>query len=327
MLAFIIRRFIGMIAVLFAVSVLVFIIFILVPGGDPASRMAGKNPTRENVQNIREKWGFDRPIYVQYVKMMEKAANGLLPGPHGEYDILTSFQNRQDVAAEIKKGIPATFSLCIGAGIIWLFFGTLVGIFSAVTAGRFSDRLITTLALIGISMPVFWLGIVLRYFLAEKPNNPPFPDGEYVAFTVSPTQWAYHLILPWFCLSVLFIGFYGRVLRSNMLDTMNEDYVRTARAKGIAPSGVLMKHVLRNSLIPIITLFGLDFAAVLGGGAILTETVFSLKGVGWYAAQSVGDLDLPPIMGVTLYGAFFIVTFSAIVDFLYAYLDPRVRAV
>ena len=327
MLAFIIRRIIGMIAVLFAVSVLVFIIFILVPGGDPASRMAGKNPTAENVQNIREKWGFDRPIYVQYVKMMEKAANGLLPGPHGEYDILTSFQNRQDVAAEIKKGIPATFSLCIGEGIIWLFFGTLVGIFSAITAGRFSDRLITTLALIGISMPVFWLGIVLRYFLAEKPNNPPFPDGEYVAFTVSPTQWAYHLILPWFCLSVLFIGFYGRVLRSNMLDTMNEDYVRTARAKGIAPSGVLLRHVLRNSLIPIVTLFGLDFAAVLGGGAILTETVFSLKGVGWYAAQSVGDLDLPPIMGVTLYGAFFIVTFSAIVDFLYAYLDPRVRAV
>jgi peptide/nickel transport system permease protein len=327
MLAFIIRRIIGMIAVLFAVSVLVFIIFILVPGGDPASRMAGKNPTAENVQNIREKWGFDRPIYVQYVKMMEKAANGLLPGPHGEYDILTSFQNRQDVAAEIKKGIPATFSLCIGAGIIWLFFGTLVGIFSAITAGRLSDRLITTLALIGISMPVFWLGIVLRYFLAEKPNNPPFPDGEYVAFTVSPVQWAYHLILPWFCLSVLFIGFYGRVLRSNMLDTMNEDYVRTARAKGIAPSGVLLRHVLRNSLIPIVTLFGLDFAAVLGGGAILTETVFSLKGVGWYAAQSVGDLDLPPIMGVTLYGAFFIVTFSAIVDFLYAYLDPRVRAV
>ena len=327
MLAFIIRRIIGMIAVLFAVSELVFIIFILVPGGDPASRMAGKNPTAENVQNIRHKWGFDRPIYVQYVKMMEKAANGLLPGPHGEYDILTSFQNRQDVAAEIKKGIPATFSLCIGAGIIWLFFGTLVGIFSAITAGRLSDRLITTLALIGISMPVFWLGIVLRYFLAEKPNNPPFPDGEYVAFTVSPTQWAYHLILPWFCLSVLFIGFYGRVLRSNRLDTMNEDYVRTARAKGIAPSGVLLRHVLRNSLIPIVTLFGLDFAAVLGGGAILTETVFSLKGVGWYAAQSVGDLDLPPIMGVTLYGAFFIVTFSAIVDFLYAYLDPRVRAV
>ena len=327
MLAFIIRRIIGMIAVLFAVSVLVFVIFILVPGGDPASRMAGKNPTAQNVQNIRQKWGFDRPIYVQYVKMMEKAGNGILPGRHGEYDVLTSFQNRQNVAEEIKKGIPATFSLCIGAGIIWLVFGVLVGVFAAVNAGKWSDRFVTTFALIGISMPVFWLGIVMRYFLAEKPNNPPFPDGEYVPFTVSPVQWAYHLILPWFCLSVLFIGFYGRVLRSNMLDTMNEDYVRTARAKGIAPRGVLTKHVLRNSLIPIVTLFGLDFAAVLGGGAILTETVFNLKGVGWYAAQSVGDLDLPPIMGVTLYGAFFIVLFSAVVDFLYAYLDPRIRAV
>ncbi len=327
MVAFIIRRLIGMIAVLFAVSLLVFVIFILIPGGDPASRMAGKNPTRDNVQNIRHNWGFDRPFYVQYVKMMEKAANGILPGPHSEYDVLTSFQNRQNVTEEIKKGIPATASLCIGAGIIWLFFGILVGVLSAVTAGRWSDRLITTFALIGISMPVFWLGIVLRYFLAEKPNNPPFPDGEYVGLTVDPLQWAYHLILPWFCLSVLFIGFYGRVLRSNMLDTMNEDYVRTARAKGIAPGRVLLRHVLRNSLIPIVSLFGLDFAAVLGGGAILTETVFSLKGVGWYAAQSVGDLDLPPIMGVTLYGAFFIVAFSAVVDFLYALLDPRIRAV
>lgn len=325
MLVFIIRRFIGMIAVLFAVSILVFIIFILVPGGDPAARMAGKNPTPENVVNIRKKWGFDKPIYVQYVKMMQKAANGFLPGKHGEYDILSSFQNRQNVAAEIKRGIPATLSLCIGAGIIWLFFGMLVGVISAVNAGKWSDRLITTFALIGISMPVFWLGIVMRYFLAEKPNDPWFPDGEYVPLTHDPVQWAYHLILPWFCLSILFIGFYGRVLRSNMLDTMNEDYVRTARAKGIGPQRVLMKHVLRNSLIPIVSLFGLDFAAVLGGGAILTETVFSLKGVGWYAAQSVGDLDLPPIMGVTLYGAFFIVFFSAIVDLLYAYLDPRIR--
>ena len=236
MVAFIIRRFIGMIAVLFAVSVLVFIIFILIPGGDPASRMAGKNPTRDNVENIRKKWGFDRPVYVQYVKMMEKAANGFLPGKHGEYDILSSFQNRQNVAKEIKRGIPATFSLCIGAAIIWLFFGTLIGVLSAVNAGRWSDRLITILALVGISMPVFWVGIVLRYFLAEKPTRPLFPDGEYVPLTVDPVQWAYHLILPWFCLSILFIGFYGRVLRSNMLDTMNEDYVRTARAKGIAPA-------------------------------------------------------------------------------------------
>jgi peptide/nickel transport system permease protein len=314
-----------MIAVLFMVSLLVFVVFILVPGGDPAERMAGKNPLPANITNIREKWGFDKPFYVQYVKMMEKAATGVLPGKHGEYDVLTSFQNRQNVVHEIKRGLPATFSLCIGAAIIWLFFGILVGVISAVTAGRWSDRLITTFALIGISMPVFFLGIVLRYFLAEKPAHPLFPDGEYVPLTSDPAQWAYHLILPWFCLSVLFIGFYGRVLRSNMLDVMNEEYVRTARAKGLHPRRVLGRHVLRNSLIPIVSLFALDFAAVLGGAAILTETVFDLKGVGWYAAQSVGDLDLPPIMGVTLYGAFFIVLFSTLADVFYAYLDPRIR--
>jgi peptide/nickel transport system permease protein len=325
MLAFTIRRIIGMFAVLFAVSVLVFIVFVLVPGGDPAERMAGKNPSQQNIVNIRKKWGFDRPIYVQYVRMMQKAGNGFLPGKHGEYDILRSFDTRTDVAAEIKKGIPATFSLCIGAGVIWLFFGILVGVLSAITAGRWSDRLITGFALVGVSMPVAWLAIVLRYFLAEKPNNPIFPDGGYVGLTTDPVQWANHLIMPWFVLSVIFIGFYGRVLRSNMLDAMNEDYVRTAKAKGLSPRRVLLKHVLRNSMIPIVSLFGLDFAAVLGGGAILTETVFELRGVGWYAAQSVGNLDLPPIMGVTLYGAFFIVVFSAIVDFIYVYLDPRIR--
>jgi peptide/nickel transport system permease protein len=323
MVAFILRRLIGMVFVLFAVTLMVFAIFILIPGGDPAERMAGKNPTPQNIQNIRDKWGFDKPFYVQYARMMQKAGTGILPGKHSEYDILRSFDTRQNVVQEIKKGIPATFSLCFGAAIIWLFFGVLVGVFSAVTAGRMSDRLITTFALIGISMPVFWLGIVMRYFFAER--NQIFPDGGYVPLTVDPWQWLYHLILPWFCLAVLFIGFYGRVLRSNMLDAMGEDYVRTARSKGLPPRAVLKRHVLRNSLVPIVTLFGLDFAAVLGGGAILTETVFDLKGVGWYAAQSVGSLDLPPIMGVTLYGAFFIVFFSAVVDFFYAYLDPRVR--
>ena len=323
MTAFIFRRLIGMVAVLFAVSLLVFVVFILLPGGDPAERMAGKNPTPQNIHNIREQWGFDRPFYVQYARMMQKAFTGLTPGPHNEYDILRSFDTRQDVVHEIVKGIPATMSLCIGAAIIWLFFGILVGVISAVTAGQASDRLITILALVGISMPVFWLGIVLRYFFAE--TNTWFPDGGYVPLTSDPAQWLYHLILPWFCLAVLFIGFYGRVLRSNMLDSMGEDYVRTARSKGLPPRAVLRRHVLRNSLIPIVTLFGLDFAAVLGGGAILTETVFDLKGVGWYAAQSVGGLDLPPIMGVTLFGALFIVVFSVLVDLFYAYLDPRIR--
>ena len=311
--AFIIRRLVGMILVLIAVSFIVFLIFIVVPGGDPAERIAGRTATAQNVVNIRHDWGFDKPFYVQYVDLMKKAFTNKL----------VSQTNQTSVDTQIWQGIPATFSLSIGAATIWLLFGILVGIISAVTAGRLSDRLITLLALVGISMPVFWLGLLVRYFLAEK--NTLMPDGEYVPLTQSPFQWFWHLLLPWMVLAVLFIGFYGRVLRGNILDAINEDYVRTARAKGINPRRVLIKHVLRNSLIPIVTLFGLDFAAVLGGGAILTETVFDLHGVGQYAAESIGNFDLPPIIGVTLFGAFFIVFFSALVDLLYAVLDPRIR--
>jgi peptide/nickel transport system permease protein len=313
---FLIRRFIGMIAVLILVSFIVFVIFIVVPGGDPATRIAGKNANDQLIANIKHTWGFDRPFYTQYYLMMKKAFTGNLK----------SYTNQLNVGQQIRAGLPATFSLSIGAGVIWLFFGVLVGVISAVTAGKLSDRLITVFALIGISMPVFWLGIIVRYYFAEGGVMTFFPDGEYVPLTQNPAQWFWHLLLPWFVLAVLFIGFYGRVLRGNILDAINEDYVRTARAKGIAPRNVLIKHVLRNSLIPIVTLFGLDFAAVLGGGAILTETVFDLHGVGQYAAQSIGNFDLPPIMGVTLFGAFFIVLFSAIVDLLYAVLDPRIRA-
>jgi peptide/nickel transport system permease protein len=313
MLVFVIRRVIGMVLVLIAVSFIVFLIFVVVPGGDPAVRIAGRTANDQNIANIRHDWGFDRPFYVQYYELMKKAFTNKL----------VSQTNQTSVDTQIWRGIPATFSLAIGAAAIWLLFGVLVGVISAITAGRLSDRLITLLALIGISMPVFWLGLLARYFLAEK--NTWFPDGEYVPFTENPAQWLSHLILPWFVLAVLFIGFYGRVLRGNILDTINEDYVRTARAKGIDPRRVLVKHVLRNSLIPIVTLFGLDFAAVLGGGAILTETVFDLHGVGQYAQQSIRNFDLPPIIGVTLFGAFFIVFFSAVVDFLYAFLDPRIR--
>jgi peptide/nickel transport system permease protein len=316
MAAFIVRRTIGAILVMIAVSFIVFLIFIVVPGGGKrgtAERIAGKNATPQLVTNVEKRWGFDQPFYVQYWRMMKRMTT----------NDLVSYTTQQPVLTQIKEGMPATFSLTIGAGIIWLFFGILVGVISAITAGKWSDRVITILALIGISMPVFWLGLVTRYLLAEK--NSFFPDGEYVPLTQNPLEWAYHLILPWCVLAVLFIGFYGRVLRGNILDTINEDYVRTAKAKGLPPRRVMRKHVLRLSLIPIITLFGLDFAAVLGGSAILTETVFDLHGVGQYAAESITNFDLPPIMGVALYGAFFIVLFSVLVDVFYAYLDPRIR--
>ena len=231
---------------------------------------------------------------------------------------LVSYSSQLNVVEQIKAGIPATFSLCIGAAIIWLFFGIVVGVVSAVTAGTWSDRAITVFALIGISLPVFWLGLIARYLFAQDHPFHFMPDGGYVPLTTNPWEWFTHLLMPWTVLAVLFIGFYGRVLRSNILDTINEDYVRTAKAKGLPSRVVLIKHVLRNSLIPIVTLFGLDFAAVIGGGAILTETVFDLKGVGWYAAQSVANLDLPPIMAVTIYATFFIVLFSVLVDVVYA---------
>jgi peptide/nickel transport system permease protein len=314
-LTFFIRRIIGAALVCVAVTFVVFVIFIVVPGGDPAQRIAGKNASPQNIINIRHDWGFDRPFYIQYWDMLKKMFSGTL----------VSYTSQQNVLSQIKQGMPATFSLTIGAGIIWLFFGILVGVMSAVTAGRFSDRLITVLALIGISMPVFWLGIVCRYYFAEGGWLTIFPDGEYVALTANPLQWFWHLLLPWIVLAVLFIGFYGRVLRGNILDVINEDFVRTAKAKGLSPRRILVKHVLRMSLIPIVTLFGLDFAGVLGGGAILTETVFDLHGVGQYARLSINNFDLPPIMGVTMYGAFFIVTFSVLVDLFYAYLDPRIR--
>jgi peptide/nickel transport system permease protein len=313
--AFLVRRLLGAFLVLVAVSFITYLIFVKIPGGDPAVRIAGRTATDANIADIREKLHLDDPFYEQYWGMMKSLFTGELK----------SYASQLDVVDEIKKGIPVTFSLCIGAGLIWLTFGILVGVISAVYAGRLSDRVITVLALIGISMPVFWLGIIVRYFFAQGHPFSFMPDGDYVPLTTNPWQWFIHLLMPWLVLAVLFIGFYGRVLRSNILDTINEDYVRTAKAKGLPSKRVMGKHVLRNSLIPIVTLFGLDFAAVLGGSAILTETVFGLHGVGYYAAQSVQSLDLPPIMGVTIYATFFIVIFSVIVDLAYAYLDPRIR--
>jgi peptide/nickel transport system permease protein len=315
MVAFIIRRVFGMLLVLLCVSFIVYLIFIVIPGGDPALRIAGKVATTGNIESIRQKLGLDQPFIVQWFDMMKALFTGQL----------VSYYDGTNVVQQIKDGLPVTFSLCIGAGMIWLGFGVLVGTISAVTAGRASDRLITGLALVGISLPVAWLGLILRYLFAEDGLGSWFPDGGYVPITQSPVQWAYHLLLPWMTLAVLFIGFYGRVLRSNILDTINEDFVRTAKAKGLTSRQILVKHVLRASLIPIVTLFGLDFAAVLGGGAIITETVYVLHGVGYYAFQAIGNIDLPPLMGVTLYGATFIVVFSTLIDVAYAYLDPRIR--
>jgi len=310
---FVARRLISMVIVLFAISVLTFLIFNVIPNSDPAVRLAGRNATEAQVQVIRKQWGFDKPVYVQYVKTMGKIFSG----------DLISYSSQLNVLDEIKKDVPRTFWLAVGAAITWMFFGVALGLFTAMRAGRFSDRFLTILALIGISMPVFWIGALMNYYLGFKAGI--FPNGGYVPLNKDPVQWVYHLILPWTALSLLFIGIYSRVVRSSVLDTINDDYVRTARAKGLSERQVMLRHVLRNSLIPVVTLWGLDFGAVIGGGAILTESVFDLQGVGQYAAESINQLDVPPVMAVTLFGASFIVVFSAIVDIVYAALDPRIR--
>lgn len=275
--------------------------------------MAGRQANASTIEAIREEWGFDESLPEQYLTTMEKIFTG---------DLVSQF-TQLDVMNEIWKGLPRTLSLAIGAALMWMFFALCLGLYSAVKAGRFSDRFLTILAIVGISMPVFWVGALMNHYLGFKLGI--FPNGGYVEFTKDPIDWAYHLIMPWTALSLLFIGFYSRVLRSNVLDTINEDYVRTARAKGLSERRVLVKHVLRNSLIPIVTLWGLDFGAVLGGGAILTETVFSIQGVGQYFGDSIATLDVPPVLAVTMIVAFAVVFINALVDIAYAALDPRIR--
>lgn len=311
---FIVRRLVGMVIVLFAVSVIVFAIFNLIPNGAPENRMAGKQSTPQQIEAIRREWGFDKPVYTQYAKMMEKLATG----------DLVSYQQQRNVFDEIKQGLPHTLSLAIGAAILWMAAGVALGVYSATRAGSKTDFAINVLALIGISVPVFWLGALVNYYLGYKLGW--FPNGGYVEIGEGGLwQWAYHLFMPWTVLALLFIGVYSRVLRGTILETQNEDFVRTARAKGLSEKQVMRRHVLRTSLIPIITLWGLDFGIVIGGGAILTEAVFDLQGVGQYYAESVSQLDVPPVMAITILGAVFIVVLNTIVDILYAALDPRIR--
>ena len=308
---FIVRRLVAMIGVLFAISILTFLIFTAIP--HPELQIAGRFPTAATLAHIRHQWGFDQPVYERYLTIMKLVFTGQI----------ISYTQQVNVVHQLWVLLPVTASLAIGAGIIWLSLGILFGVLSAWRAGGWLDRWLTVLALIGVSMPVFFLGAVLSYYIGDKLGW--LPPGDYVSLTTDPWEWFKHLILPWLALSVLFIGVYSRVLRSTILDTVNDDYVRTARAKGLNERQVMTRHVLRNSLIPIVTLFGLDFAAVIGGGAILTETVFSLHGIGQYAAQSVQALDIPPVLVITLFGAFVVVIIGAIVDILYAVLDPRIR--
>jgi peptide/nickel transport system permease protein len=317
---FALKRLGGMAGVLVAVSIAVFVIFNVIPGGDPALRLAGRRPTQENIIQIRKKWGFDRPYWVQYGDMLDHL--------FVKRDMI-SYQDQTPVLPTIERGIPRTLALAVGAAVIWTIFGIGIGVISGVQQGRFADRALTILALGGISTPIFWLGSVLLYLLTFRWHASPLfnwvPAGGYVPIAQDPLQWAAHLAIPWLVLSVVSIGFYARVVRASLIETRSADYVRTARAMGLSPSRVLARHVLRTSLIPVVTLLGLDFGAAVGGTVILIEPIFGIEGVGQYAQESVTHLDLPPLMALTLYGAFFVVLCNALVDLAYAWLDPRIR--
>jgi peptide/nickel transport system permease protein len=311
---FLIRRVMVMVAMLFVISVVTFLLFIVaLPGGNPASMLAGRLATPSEVHLISAHYGFDKPIYVQYIKTMGNIFNG------SAY----SYQSGFNVDQEIIAGLPATASLAIGAGLIWLLTSIFVGTLAAIRAGRYTDRVLTVLSMIGVSMPPFFFGAILIYYVGYKAGI--IPLGGFVPWTQGFGQWLWHLIAPWITLSILFIGIYSRVLRSTILDMINEDFVRTARAKGLSERRVLTRHILRCSLIPIVSLWGLDFAQVIGGGAILTESVYNLHGVGYLAFQSVGHLDTVTLLSIVMLTALAVVVLGALTEIAYAVLDPRVR--
>jgi peptide/nickel transport system permease protein len=314
LILFAIRRMLSALVVLIVVSILTFLIFFAIPNGNPALRLAGRTATAADIAAVKHSYGFDKPIWVQYLKTMQNIFDGQIQ----------SYTQHVTVFSQIERGLPATLSLSIGAALIWMFFGVLFGVTCALRSGKATDVVITTGSFVGISAPSFVVGAVLIYLLASKETI--FPSSQYVPITQSPLQWAEHLVLPWITLALVYIGVYSQVLRSSVLDALTSDAVRTANAKGLSRSRVLLKHVLRVSLIPIVSLWGLDFAAVIGGATLIVEKVFSLNGIGEYAATAIGQLDVPPVLVVTLLGAFFVVLMNAVVDVMYAVLDPRIRS-
>jgi peptide/nickel transport system permease protein len=320
MATFIVRRVLWLAVVLFAISVLVFLIFFATPGVDPARQMAGRNPTAATIRNIKHEFGLDRPLPVRYGLMMKHIFISR---------DLISYGSHTKVIPEILSAAPVTLSLVFGAAVIWIVFSILTGLAAAVFRGTIIDPLLMILALIGISVPVFWLGEVVNLVTQSRLHHfflfSWVPPLGYTPLTQDPLMWFEQLLFPWLTLSVLYIGFYARVLRANLIETESEDYVRTARAKGISERRVLLRHTLRTSLITFVSLFGLDFGVLVGGGALLTEVVFGLPGVGLLTFNSLTSLDLPVIMTTVIYGAFFITLASALVDLVYAWLDPRVR--
>jgi peptide/nickel transport system permease protein len=320
MARYIIRRLAGMVLLLLLVSAVTFVVFNVFPSTDPAALRAGRQPTPEVIAAIRQDLGLDRPKYEQFATYIWDI--------FAHQDFGRSYVSNVDVLDQIRQNLPATISLTIGGVVIWLFFGLSIGIISAVRHRTVFDRLAIGLSLVAISAPVYWLGLVALYLFAPDFGVLPLPfvggQGSYVPFSDSPNKWFESLILPWFVLATTFAAVYARLLRGSLLDVLNEDYIRTARAKGLRERTVVLKHGVRSAITPVVTVLGLDIGILLGG-AILTESVFNIPGVGRLAYDAIVRGDLPIVQGTVLFGAFFIVIMNLLVDILYAFLDPRVR--
>jgi peptide/nickel transport system permease protein len=330
-LAYLIRRLINAVITLLVVSAVTFAIFFMVPkltGSDPALLYIGKTSDAASVEGIRIKMGLNDPIPVQYGKFLKGIVAGrdYANGPDVQHCpapcLGYSFKTDQAVTPLLLNDLPVTLSLALGAAILWVLFGVATGVLSALRRGSFVDRAAMTTALAGVSLPVYFTGLLASAIFVYGLKW--LPQGQYVPLAQNPGQWFTNLILPWITLAFLFAATYARLTRANMLETLGEDYVRTARAKGLPERTVIGKHALRSGLTPIVTIFGLDLGALLGG-AVLTENVFNLRGLGYQALEAIRGNDLPVILGVTMIAAFFIVFANLVVDFVYGFIDPRVR--
>ena len=321
MISLLIRRLLQMVFVMAGISILVFLIFFATPGSDPAARIAGRNATPETLAAVRHDFGLDRPLPVQYVLMM---------GHLFVSRDLTSFVNRgQQVIPEVMEATPITLSLVFGAAVVWIIGSITIGVAAAASKNSPLDRILMVLGLIGVSMPVYWLGEVVNLVTQARLHDTWMfswvPPLGYKALTDAPWDWFKTMLIPWITLAIQYIGIYGRVLRAGMVEANQEDYIRTARSKGLSETRILLRHALRTSLIAFVTLFGLDFGFLVGGGALLTEVVFGLQGIGKLTYDALKNLDLPVIMATVIYASFFVVAANAIVDLVYAAIDPRVR--
>lgn len=321
MLQPLLRRLGQTVFVLFGISVLVFAVFFATPGADPTARIAGRNASPQTLEKVRQEYGFNRPIPVQYATMMKKLFI--------TQDLASYVDRGERVVPEIMRAAPVTLSLVGGAALIWVVAAITMGTLAAAFKDTWVDRTLMLLGLIGISIPVFWLGQVTNLVTQSRYHNTWLfswvPGLGYIPLSQDPWGWFKTLVIPWCVLAVMFIGIYSRVLRADLVALANEDFMRTARAKGLSPTRILLRHGLRTSLVTFVSLFGLDFAQLVGGGALLTEVVFGLPGVGHLTYQALTNLDLPLIMATVMYSAVFVVVANALVDMLYLFLDPRVR--